>query len=45
MIFFMRKTHAEATHTIMNQLQKKKNDTRFNGVQSPTATYIHTGNY
>jgi len=38
------KTHAETTHIITNQLQKI-NNTRFNVVRSPTATYIHTSNY
>jgi len=40
----MEKTHAKATHIIMNQLQKI-NNAGFNVVRSSTATYIHTGNY
>jgi len=39
-----KKMHAEATHIITNQLQKI-NNTGFNVVWSPTATYIHPGNY
>jgi len=40
----MGKTYAEAIHIITNQPQKI-NNTGFNVVRSPTATYIHTDNY